>query len=312
MLMEAPKTCPLVKPCPGNALPRRGANKGTSKARKPSPSPSAIAATRPTRPSNPASISPSAATSPGFRTTPQRSINREHHHPHHHRNRSCSSRNVNTSIANLHSMSSLASQTVASCPKRKRGRPPSAATLAARAAGIIGPHESLSSRGISTSQISITQYEVDSADEDNANDCVNSNGKRIRSSITLSELPPSIPKRKRGRPPKQKTNSAAYSKDDVGYDSAGAIPGGMTSARRFYSNVHLNSDGDDDVCMLATDQRLVDEINRMLKGSDLSSLSNNIVRQRLENTFRQDLTHRRPFINQQIDRYLDAHPLLIV
>ena len=187
-----------------------------------------------------------------------------------------------SSIASTHPfppsnhISALASQS--SLSRRKRGRPPSAATLAARAAGILGPHESLSSRGISTSQISITQYEVDSGEDDNDHDSVNSNGKRIRNSVTISELPAPPAKRKRGRPPKQQLNSTDYDYDDDDYDNNSS--GGLVEkvgSRRFEEGMMLEVESDTDEederttiyydsSVPLTDQQLIDEINRILKG----------------------------------------------
>ena len=42
-------------------------------------------------------------------------------------------------------------------------------------------------------------------------------------------------------------------------------------------------------------------------GSDLSSLSNKIVRERLERRFHQNLADRKLFIKQQVDLYLETH-----
>lgn len=57
---------------------------------------------------------------------------------------------------------------------------------------------------------------------------------------------------------------------------------------------------------MVSDSELAARVHEFLRGSDLKKTTNNIVRRKLEKDFGVDLSDRRPFLREQVDRFLQT------
>lgn len=57
---------------------------------------------------------------------------------------------------------------------------------------------------------------------------------------------------------------------------------------------------------MATDAELVERLRQLLRTSDLNTTTTAIVRRRLEEDFGIDLTHKKAFIREQVDLFLQG------
>lgn len=57
---------------------------------------------------------------------------------------------------------------------------------------------------------------------------------------------------------------------------------------------------------MVSDSELAEKVLEFLSGSDLKKTTNNIVIHKLESDFGVDLSHRKPFVRHQVDRFLQT------
>ncbi|XP_021714241.1 upstream activation factor subunit spp27-like [Chenopodium quinoa] len=57
---------------------------------------------------------------------------------------------------------------------------------------------------------------------------------------------------------------------------------------------------------MVSDSELAEKVHEFLSGSDLKKTTNNIIRKKLESDFGVDLSHKKPFLRIQVDRFLQT------